>query len=283
MPKQKTKTTKGQLKRPKSDNDSLSSRTPRSGTQKENSWFFERKAPDLPYWIFLVLVVMALTVFATWLQKPSAVNPIKSPPTSPTSPTPPTSLIKTVTISDAADPSLVAQNNKLYLTFRNNTGGYSVAVYDENLKELEAPRWITNGMAIPNQVSAKHIFVGQNWYLGYIGGDGFVRLAKYDQDFNRQREITFSSKGIGLFGKDAYLDIHSGYDPANHITISASNPGFLTNLVASTDLGILDDKDFGYRAQKENTLGGSWILLLDSKDYRAEVSGTSVTLKLYQR
>lgn len=253
---------------------------------KSDSWFFEHHAPDLPFWIFLVLGIVFLVLFGLWIKNPKEATVEKlvvpSLPVISTNPEPvpagnPT-LAKTVTLNSASDPSLVSNLGKIYVTFRNNTGGYSVAVYDENLTELEAPRWITNGSSVPNQIQARPILVASNWYLAYIGGDGFVRLSKFDLDFNRQREFTFA-QAVSLAGNPT-LSVFSGYDATNHITITV-NDGAVKTYVASPDLGDINNLGFAYKASDTGAqLGGTTGLITSTKHFQAEESGSSVTIKL---
>ena len=259
---------------------------------RSSGWFFARRAPDLPYWIFLCLAGAALVLFALWLKKP-VIAPLLSSLPSPPSPT--TSgepkLLRRVTLESAANPFVVTQDNKVYLTFSNNTGGYSVAVYDDDLNQLEAPRWITNGQVVPNQQVAQPEFINENWYLAYLGCDGFTRLAKFDSNFNPQRTITFRTPLNSL--KNPAINI---YVPGtNHIVVTTWDATAGASFDATFDLGIRGERALAsigststenFCLTKNNTIG--------SKTYQVEESGNlqsgtlevgaapTVTLKLFQ-
>jgi len=168
--------------------------------------FYEPKCPEIPFWFFLtfgILVLVGIFV-AKQMGFPEIVKLAPSPitPTVPTNPSSPTTTLTvtepaltpiSVMVKEAREPRLTTLNDKIYLIFKNQNGGYSVNTYDTDLNQIGITQWLTNGLVIPNQKTATPMYLDGRWYIAYLGGDGFTRLGNYDANWNRQREITFAS------------------------------------------------------------------------------------------
>jgi len=268
---------------------------------KSNSWFFEKKAPELPFWLFLVLGAGVLTYLAlvTFNKSSSgqigAVPSLVAPLISQSVPKAPArTLVKTITVDDAADPTLLPYQDRLYLIFRNNLGGYSVAAYDRDLNEISKPKWITNGLDIPNQqIAAPALYNNSNWYLAYLGGDGFTRLAKYDLNFNPQRSITFATPL--KFESTPVINLRVNPTEASIKIYDAATRHLFT---ATPDMGLRRNEDVAAEnwpytpCQQQNvTLGnhsfevttGTRALQNGNLTIAAPSPGSVVTIKLYQK
>ncbi len=248
--------------------------------------FYDKKAPELPFWIFLTFGVLVLTAifaakqfgFPDLLSRPSSETLRSQGVGGPNNPattftvSEPTLPPKTATIADATEPRLTTLDNKIYLIFKNPNGGYSVNTYGADLNQVGISQWLTNGLVIPNQKTAAPLYLDGRWYLAYLGGDGFLRLGNYDVNWNRQREITFASK-LGFDGVPSLLLSNDG----NLVNIKIYDSVTKHFFSATKDLGLSADED---RSSENWPTSACPVtkLTINGGTYQASSDGATVTL-----
>lgn len=151
-----------------------------------------------------------------------------------------------------------------------------MAVYDENLTQLEAPRWITNGFAIPNQIVGSPHRYFDTWYFAYLGSDGYTRLANFDANFNPRRTITFKTPLTTL--KSPTILVCLG---AKSLVVNLFDKNVSRAFDATYDMGIVGDRE-APKMQPGNAgcYAKSNFVKFGNKTITAETSGASVILKL---
>lgn len=238
-------------------------------------YFFDHKAPDLPFWSFLAVCAMVLVVLAGTF----AVSKRTTQP-SPILPIIPIQHIKpiqtTTTITSATDATPIIVNNKLDIIYKNSVGGYSLNSYDLNLNVLDENRWLTNGQVIPNQQAAKPYFYNSTWYLAYIGGDRYLRLGTYDELFNRQREVTFVTPIPVSSNYQIYLTAN-----ANGTTTQVATATFKHIYTTNNTLGISGDRALGQNELTLQPYPTTKTIVIGTKQFEITESAgnTTITLK----